>query len=76
MLLTVFDVLARRQVTERAMGPRVIVVVGPGLEKLLGVDPIREAAHGEAVVTLRATDARRSHLLDSAIRTCRGAQMP
>ena len=37
LLLTAFDVLARRQMTERAVGPLVIVVVAPGVQECLGV---------------------------------------
>ena len=32
VLLTAFDVLARRQVTERAVGTLVIVIVAPGVQ--------------------------------------------
>ena len=54
--LTAYGVLARHQVTERAVGPLVIGIVAPGVEKRLRVGDVHEGVQVEAPVTQAAID--------------------
>ena len=56
MLLTAFDVLARRQMTERAMRTPVIVIVAPAVEKLLRVGHAHEAVQVQALIPQAAVE--------------------
>ena len=49
LLLTACGVLARCQLPERAVGPMMIVVVAPRVQKLLGVGHVDEVS-GETTV--------------------------
>jgi hypothetical protein len=56
-LLTSFGVLAWRQMSKRAMGPMMIVIVAPRADDLLGVRDRFEAVHVQALVTQTAVKA-------------------
>ena len=60
MLLTAFDVLARRQMTERAVGSMGIVIVAPSIKKLLRMGDVHKAVHVEALVTQATIKTQRT----------------
>ena len=63
MLLTARDVLARRQMTERAVGPLVIVIVAPGVQQGLGVREVDEAVHIQALIAQAAVETLDTRVL-------------